>query len=161
MAAEEEKGMRAPHNQHDSNFCVIIFAFFFQFNRPLMKVHLCGKQRKGFMKMLVNTEIISSLHWFFKFLTAHTHQPQGKLTVPHHPYRFSTFDPDPTQFSKVGPREIQKLVLRLLFSLQLSENVNFCLYNAIIYAQQGNIIKSEKIRQTQIKISSMDKKKLI
>ena len=61
--------------------------------------------------MLVNTEIISSLHWFFKFLTAHTHQPQGKLTVPHH---FSTFDPDPTQFSKVGPREIQKLVLRLL-----------------------------------------------
>ena len=91
--------------------------------------------------MLVNTEIISSLHWFFKFLTAHTHQPQGKLTVPHHPYHFSTFDPDPTQFSNVGPREIQKLVLRLLFSLLLSENANFCLYNAIIYAQQGNIIK--------------------
>ena len=108
--------------------------------------------------MLVNTEIVSSLHWFFKFLTAHTGQPQGKLPVPHHPYHFSTFDPDPTQFSNVGPREIQKLVLRLLFSLLLSENANFCLYNAIIYAQQGNIIKSEKIRQTQIKISSMDKK---
>lgn len=91
--------------------------------------------------MLVNTEIISSLHWFFKFLTAHTGQPQGELTVPHHPYHFSTFDPDPTQFSNVGPREIQKLVLRLLFSLLLSENANFCLYNAIIYAQQGNIIK--------------------
>ena len=67
----------------------------------------------------VNTEIISSLHWFFKFLTAHTHQPQGKLPAPHHPYRFSTFDPDPTQFSKVGPREIQKLVLRLLYQKML------------------------------------------
>ena len=69
--------------------------------------------------MLVNTEIISSLHWFFKFLTADTGQLQGELTVPHHPYRFSTFDPDPTQFSKVGPREIQKLVLRLLYQKML------------------------------------------
>lgn len=117
--------------------------------------------------MLVNTEIIFSLHWFFKFLTAHTGQLQGELTVPHNPYHFSTFDPDPTQFYKVGPREIQKLVLRLLFSLYLSEDINlylsedinFCIFNAIIYAQQGNVIKSEKIRQTQIKISSMDKKK--
>jgi len=106
--------------------------------------------------MLVDTEIISSLHWFFQFLTAHTGQLQGELTVPHHPYHFSTFDPDLTQFYKVGPREIQKLVLRLLFSLYLSDY--FCIFNTIIYAQQGNIIKSEKIRQTQIKISSMDKK---
>ena len=106
--------------------------------------------------MLVNTEIISSLHWFFKFLAAHTGQLQGELTVPHHPYHFSTFDL--TQFYKVGRKEIQKLVLRLLFSLYLSEDINFCIFNAIIYAQQGNIIKSEKIRQTQIKISSMDKK---
>ena len=106
--------------------------------------------------MLVNTEIISSLHWFFKFLASHTGQLQGELTVPHHPYHFSTFDL--TQFYKVGRKEIQKLVLRLLFSLYLSEDINFCIFNAIIYAQQGNIIKSEKIRQTQIKISSMDKK---
>lgn len=67
--------------------------------------------------MLVNTEIISSLHWLFKFLTAHTGPLQRELTVPHHPYYLSTFDPDPTQFYKVGPREIQKLVLRLLFNL--------------------------------------------
>ena len=120
-----------------------------------------GKTKRGFLKMLVNTEIISSLHWFFKFLTAHTGQLQGELTVPHHPYHFSTFDPDPTQFYKVGPREIQKLVLRLLFSLYLLEDINFCIFNAIIYAQQGNIIRSEKIRQTQIKISSTDKRKLV
>ena len=88
-----------------------------------------------------------------------SHWPaSGRADSSPPPLPLSTFDPDPTQFYKVGPREIQKLMLRLLFSLYLSKDINFCIFNTIIYAQQGNIIKSEKIRQTQIKISSMDKK---